>query len=222
MTRFCLTLAVLAAIGAAHAQQQPPAGSMPQGAPAAAAPPSPPEILKSDAYAALLAELRQGGFVIYLRHAVTATTPEPAVGDLVDCSWQRNLNDVGRRQAANVGTRLKEQGIAVAAVEASPFCRTRQTAELAFGRAPQVNAELLYHVTQTADQVAAANARLKARLGQRPPAGGNLVLVGHSPTMKEASAVELPEGEAAIVRPNGDGSFRVVGRLTEAGITPLP
>jgi phosphohistidine phosphatase SixA len=221
MMRFCFALALLAAVGAAHAQQPPAAGSMLHGTPAAVAPLS-PEILKSEAYSALLAELRQGGFVIYLRHAVTATTPEPAVGDLVDCSWQRNLNDVGRRQAATVGSRLKEQGIAVAALEASPFCRTRQTAELAFGREPKINVELLYHVTQTAEQVAAANARLKARLGERPPAGGNLVLVGHSPTMKEASAVELPEGQAAIVKPNGDGTFRVVGRLTEAGITPLP
>ena len=221
MMRFCLALVLLAAVGAAHAQQPPATGSMLHGTPAVVAP-LPPEILKSDAYAALLAELRQGGFVIYLRHAVTATTPEPAVGDLVDCSWQRNLNDVGRHQAATVGNRLKEQGIAVVALEASPFCRTRQTAELAFGREPKINLELLYHVTQTPEQVAAANARLKARLGERPPAGGNLVLVGHSPTMKEASAVELPEGQAAIVKPNGDGTFRVVGRLTEAGITPLP
>ncbi|MNC97923.1 hypothetical protein D3C83_157390 [compost metagenome] len=77
-------------------------------------------------------------------------------------------------------------------------------------------------MTQTPEQVAAANARLKARLAERPPAGGNLVLVGHSPTMKEASSVELPEGQGAIVKPNGDGSFRVVGRLSESGITPLP
>ena len=72
------------------------------------------------------------------------------------------------------------------------------------------------------EQVAAANARLKARLAALPPAGGNVVLVGHSPTMKEAAAVELPEGQGAIVKPTGDGSFRIVARLTEAGITPVP
>jgi phosphohistidine phosphatase SixA len=121
-----------------------------------------------------------------------------------------------------VGGRLSEQDIPVAALEASPFCRTRQTAELAFGRVPQVNADLLYHSTQTPEQVAAANAKLKARLAAPPPAGGNVVLVGHSPTMKEAAAVELPEGQGAIVKPTGDGSFRIVARLTEAGITPVP
>ena len=40
--------------------------------------------------------------------------------------------------------------------------------------------------------------------------------------MKEAAAVELPEGQGVIVKPAGDGSFRIVARLTEAGITPVP
>lgn len=225
MRSYFLTLALLASIGTAAAQQvSPPApsspGSMLYGKSVSVTPLS-PEVLSSDAYKALVADLRQGGYVIYLRHALTGSTPEPAVRDLADCSWQRNLSDEGRRQAATVGSRLSEQDIPVTALEASPFCRTRQTAELAFGRAPQVSPDLLYHTTQTPEQVGAANARLKARLGERP-VGGNLVLVGHSPTMKEAAAVELPEGQAAIVKPNRDGTFRVVARLTEAGIMPIP
>ena len=89
-------------------------------------------------------------------------------------------------------------------------------------RSAAANPDLLYHSTQTPEQVAAANAKLKARLAALPPAGGNVVLVGHSPTMKEAAAVELPEGQGAIVKSTGDGSFRIVARLTEAGITPVP
>lgn len=173
----------------------------------------------SDPNAALLADLRQGGYVIYLRHAETETTPEPVVRDLADCSWQRNLSAAGRAQAAALGAVLRQQGIAVAAVEASPFCRTRQTAEIAFSRAPAINSDLFYHVSQTPEQVAAANAALKAMLGRRPPAGGNLLLVGHAPTMRDAATVELPEGEGAIVKPGGDGTFRVVGRLGTNGIS---
>ena len=226
MRSYFLTLALLALIGTAEAQQPsqtapPSSGSMLHGATVAVTP-IPADVLASDAYKALIADLRQGGYVIYLRHAMTGKASEPAVGDFADCSWQRNLSDAGRRQAASVGSRLSEQNIPVAAVEASPFCRTRQTAELAFGRAPKVNADLFYHTTQTAEQVAAANAKLKARLGERPPPGGNLVLVGHSPAMKEAAAVELSEGEGVIVKPNGDGTFRIVARLTEAGIMPVP
>jgi phosphohistidine phosphatase SixA len=226
MRGYVLTLVLLALAGMAQAQQaapstSPSSNSMLYGKPVAVTPLS-PEILSSEAYKALVADLRRGGYVIYLRHALTVSAPEPAVGDLADCTWQRNLSDDGRRQAASVGSRLSEQGIPVATLEASPFCRTRQTAELAFGRAPQVNADLLYHSTQTPEQFAAAKAKLKARLAAPPPAGGNVVLVGHSPTMKQAAAVELPEGQGAIVKPTGDGSFRIVARLTEAGITPVP
>ncbi len=175
-----------------------------------------------DPYAALLADLRNGGYIIYLRHAETATWSEPTVRDLADCSWQRNLNEHGREQAALIGAKLREQRITAKTLEASPFCRTRQTAELVFGRAPTLNPDLLYHVTQTPAQVAAADDKLKVRLGARPPGGGNLVLIGHAPTMRDAAGVELPEGQGAIVKPNGDGTFKVVGRLSVYGIAPTP
>jgi len=219
MTRWMKVVALAAVgLGATAVQAQSPP-SMLYGVTTAVAPIS-NEILSSPAYAKLIADLRAGGHIIYLRHALTEATTEKIVGDLTDCSWQRNLSEQGQRQARLLGARLGELTIPVAVVEASPFCRTRQTAELAFDRPPAINAELFYHATQTLEEVAKANARLKERLAQAPPSGGNLVLVGHSPGMREASSVELPEGQAAIVRPNGDGTFRIVGRLTEAGIIP--
>ena len=175
-----------------------------------------------DPYAALLADLRGGGYILYLRHAETATASESTLHDFADCSWQRNLNEYGREQAALIGAKLREQGITAGTLEASPFCRTRQTAELVFGRAPTVNPDLFYHVSQTLSEIAATDAKLKVRLGQRPPGGGNLVLVGHAPTMRDAAGVELPEGQGAIVKPNGDGTFKVVARLTVYGISPTP
>lgn len=182
---------------------------------ACAAPPP----MAADPQAALAAGLRQGGYVIYLRHAETATTPEPAVRDFADCSWQRNLNAEGRAQAMAIGAQLRALGISATTLEASPFCRTRETAELVFGRPATVDPGLFYHATQTPAEVAAADAKLQARLGQLPPSGGNLVLVGHAPTMRDVSGVELPEGQGAIVKPNGDGTFRVVGRLGVDGIS---
>ena len=184
---------------------------------AACATPRPPT--DADPQAALVAELRQGGYVIYLRHAETAATPEPAVRDFADCSWQRNLNAQGRAQAAALGAQLRALGISATTVESSPFCRTRETAELVFGRAAKVNPDLFYHVSQTSAEVAVADARLQTRLARRPPAGDNIVLVGHAPTMRDVSGVELPEGQGAIVKPAGDGTFRIVGRLGAGGIS---
>ena len=171
-----------------------------------------------DPYGALLADIRQGGYLLYLRHAETETASESVVRDLADCSWQRNLNRHGREQAETIGARLREQGVSFARVEASPFCRTRETAALAFGRAPILNRDLYYHVSQTLPEIAATNDKLRSRLSQRL-AGGNLALVGHAPTMREAAKVELPEGQGALVKPTGDGNFRVVARVSTSGIS---
>lgn len=173
--------------------------------------------LPADPPAALLADLRQGGYILYLRHADTAVAPEPAVRDLEDCGWQRNLSERGRADAVALGAMLRQQGIAVGVVESSGFCRTRQTAELVFGRAPKVSDNLFYHVSQTPAEIAAGTARLKVLLGQRP-AAGNVALVGHAPPFRDATGIELGEGQGAIVKPNGDGTFSIVGRLDVGGI----
>jgi phosphohistidine phosphatase SixA len=167
----------------------------------------------------LLAELRQGGHVLYLRHAETETAQESVVRDMADCTWQRNLNHHGRDQATKIGAHLREAGISFTGVEASPFCRTRETAMLVFGRTPVLNRDLYYHASQTLPEIDTANSKLKARLSQRP-AGGNLALVGHAPTMREAAKIELPEGQGALVKPTGNGTFRVVARVSTWGISP--
>ena len=43
---------------------------------------------------------------------------------------QRNLSDKGRKQAGEIGNRLRAAGIDVTKVMASEFCRTQQTAAL--------------------------------------------------------------------------------------------
>src|SRR5690349_15465919 len=83
----------------------------------------------------LWALLRAGGQVVLVRHAVT----EPGVGDppgfrLDDCSTQRNLSEVGRREAQRLGENLRAHGVAAPSVLTSPWCRCRDTARLAFGR----------------------------------------------------------------------------------------
>lgn len=51
-----------------------------------------------------------------------------------DCSTQRNLSQAGRMQAVTYGEVLRKLLIPVQfPVTASPFCRTKETAELAFG-----------------------------------------------------------------------------------------
>src|SRR6185436_14229064 len=82
----------------------------------------------------LLAKLRKGGYVIYIRHGHTPNSSDGATRVIGDCSTQRNLNDQGREDAAQIGRAFTALKIPVGVVEASPYCRTMDTARLAFGR----------------------------------------------------------------------------------------
>src|SRR3954464_2544153 len=86
--------------------------------------------------AALVSALRQGGFVLYLRHASTGFGQnDEGMTDFANCASQRNLTDAGRAEARAIGAALRELRIPVGPVVASPFCRTMETARLVFGDA---------------------------------------------------------------------------------------
>ena len=89
--------------------------------------------------------------------------------DLRDCARQRNLNAEGRRQARAIGTALRRLDIPVGEVVTSPYCRTRDTARLAFGRLRSSTALL------SADYLTSPSAR------ERQPAWKSSRLVTYRP-----------------------------------------
>src|SRR5262245_11610303 len=75
--------------------------------------------------------LRSGGSVALVRHGdAPGGAGDPPGFKLEDCSTQRNLSAKGRVQAEAVGKRFKAEGIAVAKVLSSPWCRCLDTARL--------------------------------------------------------------------------------------------
>ncbi|MEJ1715048.1 histidine phosphatase family protein, partial [Escherichia coli] len=80
-------------------------------------------------------DLKNGGYIIYFRHAEATVGQDSDNLVFEDCSTQRNLSDHGKQQAQVVGAFFKENPIPIAyPVIASPYCRTRETAEIAFGK----------------------------------------------------------------------------------------
>ena len=90
--------------------------------------------------AELLAELREGGYVLFLRHTSTDFSQNDSrMTSFEDCATQRNLTDKGRAEARALGEHVKRLKIPIGEVLASPFCRTMETARLAFGKARATN-----------------------------------------------------------------------------------
>ena len=173
-----------------------------------AAPAEKPELAAETA--GLVESLRAGGHVIFLRHAATDSTI-PSGGDdhRDDCGGQRNLTRAGRRDAALLGDTLEALGVPVGEVRASPYCRTLDTARLAFGDV-RPDDRLL--------PLEGATERLQPLLD--PPADGNRVLVGHSSTVDDLLGIYLEEGEAAVLDRGADGEPRLVGRLSAQMLQP--
>lgn len=159
----------------------------------------------------LVEALREGGLVLYLRHTATDDAPDGTLSD--PCSAQRGLTDAGRAQARAIGAALRALEVPVGQVLASPFCRTVQTAELAFGRAETEQALLPIEAGGSTDAAVAL-------LADEPEDGTNTVLVGHTTNVQPAAGATPEEGGTVVFRPTGEG-FLIVAEVTPGGWTRL-
>ena len=74
------------------------------------------------------------GNVLFLRHALAPGFGDPPHFDIDDCATQRNLNDVGRKQARAIGAYMKRHGITPDTIFSSQWCRCVDTArDMAMG-----------------------------------------------------------------------------------------
>jgi phosphohistidine phosphatase SixA len=168
---------------------------------------------------AMLNELKDGGYVIYLRHDRTdlsRSDTDPI--NLNDCASQRPLSIAGRAHAEKIGATFRAKGIPVGRVYASPVCRATETAELAFPNVkPIAPHALTYTLALPKEELPVAAAELKKMLATPPMNGTNTVLVGHTTNLQEAAGVwPKQEGGAVIFRPDAHGAFTLVGSVDPA------
>lgn len=162
---------------------------------------------------ALWALLKGGGQVVLVRHALTT----PGVGDppgmkLADCGTQRNLSDEGRTHARQLGEAFRQRGIAVGRLLSSPWCRSIETAKLAFGKTPELT-PALGNLFGRSEESGRQLAGLRPLAGQIP-ANGNTVMVSHGSTILALTGISPDTAEMVVLTPQGDGSFKVAGRMT--------
>ena len=153
--------------------------------------------------------LRTGG-ILLVRHAQAPGFGDPPGMRLGDCATQRNLDETGRAQARRLGEAVRARGVAVGAVLASEWCRTLETAALAFPglvRAEPAFNSFFEDRAAAAAQTAAARAIL---LGWAGP--GALVAITHQVNITALSGIHPASGEGVVLRREGE-ALVVVGRL---------
>ena len=90
--------------------------------------------IKADSKQNLINELKQGGKLIFIRHAYAPGGGDPDNFEINDCKTQRNLSDTGREQANKIGYFFSSNNIPIDKVFSSEWCRCKETALIAFDK----------------------------------------------------------------------------------------
>ena len=176
----------------------------------------------------LLPSLRQGGYVIVLRHGATDASQKDIYPlDYSDPTKQRQLSGAGKDTAREVGASLKALGIPIGEVVSSHLTRAVETARLVTGRegTPDdlLNDSSMGSTSGMAGPAASGNTRfaeaLQKRVATMPAAGTNTLIVTHKTNIQDAFGqdfADVKEGEAVVFQPDKSGHAKVVGRVQPA------
>jgi len=168
--------------------------------------------------AALATALRQGGYVIVMRHPSSPfTIPDKSQADPGNTKLERQLDDTGRKTSKDMGDAFRRLQIPVGDVLSSPTYRARESVRLAALGEPMIVEEL--DDGGQAMQANASNERsawLRQKVSESPRKGQNTLIVTHTPNLTGAfgpTATGVAAGEALIFHPNGKPEPDLVARI---------
>ena len=185
----------------------------------AASPQAEVKFVEVSASAELLAQVRKGGFVLYLRHGYTDNSRSDRVPtvNLDDCSTQRPLTGEGRQLAKHVGESIRKAHLPIGEIRTSPLCRTKETTQAAFhDKAFTIDKLLMYTANLTDAQKVPIIANTRRLLSAPVVAGSNRLLVAHAPNLMDLMGYFPKEGTLVIFRPNGQAGFDYLGSVAPA------
>jgi len=160
---------------------------------------------------AAIKAMMQGGHAILMRHAKTSGHSKALVLDPQgNCANEENLSDEGRAQAQRLKM-LDKAGVKFETVLTSPFCRARDTAQLAFGKA-SVDQNLTALEIGSKEQVQSRTKQMTELLG-RHAGKGNVALVTHRPNIDALTMELVEEGEALVAKIQPGGTLDMIARI---------
>ena len=164
--------------------------------------------IKADTEFEVLKNLKNGGNLIFIRHAYAPGGGDPDHFDINDCSTQRNLSGDGREQAKNIGNYFKENLIPIDKVISSEWCRCKETAEIAFEKF-ETNKFLNSFFSEKFSKNRKKQIKNLKKYINEWDGNKNLVFVTHYVVISEALNYNPSSGEIII----SDISFEIIGNI---------
>jgi phosphohistidine phosphatase SixA len=166
----------------------------------------------------LVAALRDGGYIIVMRHPSSPfTAPDKGTANPDNTGLERQLDETGRKTARAMGEAMRKLRIPIAEVLSSPTYRALEAVKLADLGKPRTVAELGEGAKgMMANADAARSAWLRTKVADAPRAGTDTIIVTHTPNLTGAfagDAAGMAAGEALIFHPDGKGGSALVARI---------
>lgn len=167
--------------------------------------------------ARLVDAIRQGGYVLLMRHASSPRQPPDATSaDPDNKELERQLDEAGRAGARTMGKAIAALRIPIGEVLCSPTFRARETAKYAGFEAATVVGELGDggHSMQP-DAAGTRTAWLRNKAAETPRDRANTLLITHQPNIVGALGEQwsdVADGETLVVRPGPTGP-EVIARV---------
>jgi len=164
---------------------------------------------------AIVTSLRQGGYVMVMRHASSPReSPDKRTANADNVKLERQLDEAGRSGSTAMGRALRDLKIPVGDVLTSPTYRALETVRLAQLANPRTYVEL-GDGGQSMQGVSDAQGAWLRERATRLPKGTNTIIVTHMPNIARAFPDwgAVADGEVVIVGSDDKGRSRPLGRI---------
>ena len=151
--------------------------------------------------------LKDGGKIIFIRHAHAPGGGDPINFDISDCSTQRNLNEEGIVQSINIGNFFLKNDIKIDKILSSEWCRCKETAKYAFKKFETKSFLNSFFSQKFANNKNQQIKELKEYV-QNWDSKKNLVLVTHYVIILEVTNSTVSSGEMVVT----DKNFNVLAQ----------
>ena len=188
--------------------------------------------IPSDMNLNILKNLQGGGHTIFIRHSARNKIKNLNTFDqlsmieeieIPNTSFKGGcLNPQGKTEAWLIGEVFKKLNIPVGSVYASPTCRTKETAKIAFARIdfidPHLHFQSFYVGTGYGTQMSRIENQNKVLnlINKTPTAGKNKIIVAHAGMLQQLGwpNSDLQESGMFIVRHMGNQNLEVISEIT--------
>ena len=167
-----------------------------------------PSTIKADSNINLINKLKEGGKLIFIRHAIAPGSGDPENFDINECNTQRNLDNNGKTQAKEIGDYLSRNKILIDKIISSEWCRCKETALLAFNKFETKSFLNSFYSSKFVKNKDQQMKELKMYI-KKWKSKKNLVLVTHYVVISEILDYNPSSGEIVI----SDRNFKKLGNI---------